>query len=615
MRMTRAMTYRGPDEEGFFADPHVTLGHRRLSIIDLSTGQQPMHSARGNCSLVFNGEIYNFQELRVQLEAYGYPFKTKSDTEVILAGYERWGRRVVEKLRGMFAFALYDRDRRCLLAARDPIGKKPLYFYHGRDGSLYFASDLQALCASGVLDRTISLEALQLYFTLGYVPAPRSIYENVNKLEAGHAFLYSSQDFKKWQYWDIDLEATVPAEEKTCLDRLEELLDGAVARRLVADVPLGALLSGGIDSNLVVSSMCRLSNDPVKTYTAGFGEPNRMTGVRDERRLAALAAEKYGASHEEIKISSNVGSMVPDLIPYQGEPLADSSIIPTYLVCQAARQKVTVALTGDGGDEPFGGYSFRYVPHLVEQAIRKIMPAAALSPIARLLAGVWPAGPSVPRYLRLQTIMRNLAVSPLESFLMDQAIWNGKTSPLNDDLNRGRDLALQIVGDLYAKGDGRDELTRILYVDAKLYMAEDVLVKADRMSMANSLELRSPLLDQEIVSFAFSLPGELKIDSGRCKFLLKRLAERRVPPHILGQPKTGFSIPIEHYMRNEWRPVLLEQVLGPNSRLKEFVRLDRLQKMWKPFLNGDNRHLQFLWASYVLVLWFTGFHERQTFRS
>jgi asparagine synthase (glutamine-hydrolysing) len=614
-RMAFAMAHRGPDAEGYFIDEYAALGHRRLSIIDLSTGQQPMFGCNRDHVLVFNGEIYNFLDLRHELEIKGYPFRTKSDTEVILAGYEHWGDEVVGKLRGMFAFVLYDARKRRILAARDPIGKKPFYYHLSANGTLYFSSDMGSLAASGALDGRISEDALQLYLYLGYIPAPYSIYSCVRKLPAGHVLRYDAQQLQCAKYWDIELECIDSRDETQCLENLANLLDVAVARRMIADVPLGALLSSGIDSNLVVSTMTRLSSSPVQTYTAGFNGKAVLTGTKDERQLAAEAAQTYGTQHESINIDANIGSTLAPLIPFLGEPFADSSIIPTYLVCQAARQKVTVALTGDGGDEPFGGYSFRYLPHLFEDRLRKTIPSTLLTTTSRLLAQVWPASSRLPKYLRLSTIFRNLAATAAESFLMDQAISSDNRLPLLIGKGKPYELPLQLVMDLYKKAENRDELTRMLYVDARLYMTEDVLVKTDRMSMANSLEIRSPLLDQEIVQFAFALPSEMKIKNRRCKYLLRELARSRTASHIINQPKTGFSIPIDNYLRTEWSRLFFDSVFDSNLPLKELVDMRHVMHLWSGFLKGNNRYLQFLWAVFILALWLREFHHRQQFNS
>ena len=311
-RMNAAMIHRGPDEEGFHQHDGLIFGHRRLSIIDLASGQQPMHSGCGNYSIVFNGEIYNFRELRDELRSLGHSFRTRSDTEVILEGYKAWGRKILERLQGMFAFVLYDKQRRLILGARDPIGKKPLYF--ARQGqALHFASELGALCAGGSVSKCISEEALGLYFCLGFIPAPYCIYSGAEKLAAGHAFEYSRGKLEQWQYWDIGLDAVSDLDETEGLQKLDALLRDAVNKRLLSEVPLGAFLSGGVDSNLVVSAMAKISNTPVKTFTAGSGARSKLPGVRDERDLAAAAAAHYGTVHTELDLSMHTGSLLPEL--------------------------------------------------------------------------------------------------------------------------------------------------------------------------------------------------------------------------------------------------------------------------------------------------------------
>ncbi|MEO7424721.1 MAG: asparagine synthase (glutamine-hydrolyzing) [Fibrobacteria bacterium] len=599
-RMNGAMLHRGPDQGGFHEDDGLVLGHRRLSIIDLSSGQQPMISGCGNYAVVFNGEIYNFAELRRELEGLGHVFRTRSDTEILLEGYKAWGRELLGRLRGMFAFAVHDRRAKVLFGARDPIGKKPLYYRLAGD-TLYFASDLNALRASGVDCGPISAEAMSLYFSLGYVPAPYCILSGARKLASGEAFSHSPKGFETWTYWDIALgNEDASMDEAAAVERLEGLLDMAVSRRLVSEVPLGAFLSGGIDSNLVVSTMARASKEPVKTYCAGFGERTALHGVRDERELAAAAAAHYHSVHEEIRIAPDGDVQPASLMPYLGEPLADPSIIPTYLVCREARKRVTVVLTGDGGDEPFGGYSFRYLPHLREQKIRSMVPGPLLGPLAASMGGL--AG-MLPGLGRLRVPMRNLAVGPGEAFYLDQCLWAGEAGLLGGSLAKHRDAARDLVLSLYARAAGRDDLTRMLYVDTRLYMCEDVLVKADRMSMANSIELRSPLLDQDLVSFAFTLPGSLKIKGGECKRPLREVARRRIAPGLADQPKTGFSFPLESYLRAGWKAEFESAVFAPDSVLREHLDLGKLRDVWRRFQAGENGKVGFLWAAFVFALW------------
>ena len=612
--MARAMAYRGPDEEGFYQNDKIILGHRRLSIIDISSGQQPMRDEERDTVIVFNGEIYNFLELRDEL--IDYRFKTKSDTEVILAGYQKWGRQVVDKLRGMFAFVIYDKKQNLIFAARDHLGKKPFYYYITQKGTFYFASDLQSLAASGILPGNISQKAIRHYFTLGYIPSPLSIYEGVYKLEPGHALQYNSDGLKIWSFWDIDLNIQNNDPEAVLEEKLENLLTKAVKRRMIADVPIGALLSGGIDSNLVTAVMSRQSSNTIKTFTAGFDEKTTAVGTQDERQIAEIAARYYGVSHQSIPISNKNDFILPELIPYLGEPLADNSIIPTFLVCQAVREHLKCALTGDGGDEPFGGYSFRYLPHLGEERIRKLVPESILFPVSKIMGKIWPASESLPRPLRLNTIFRNLSISREKAFLLDQAIrLTPSDQPLFPEILNGQEDVLQRIKDLYNKGAGRDELTRMLYVDVKLYMTEDVLVKADRMSMANSIELRAPLLDSEIVEFAFSLPDRMKIRNGQCKYILKKLAAKYACPQIFDIPKTGFSIPAENYLRGLWRSDFENRAFNSENPIAEFMNIKQLKAVWNKFLNGNSIASKFLWTTYILSLWFSEFHQRRTFNS
>ena len=610
--MARAMAYRGPDEEGFYQNDKIAFGHRRLGIIDVSSGQQPMHGSEQDLTIVFDGEINNFQELRSEL--IDYSFKTKSDTEVILAGYQKWGRQVVDKLKGAFAFVIYDRKQNLIFAARDQIGKKPLYYYITRKGTFYFASDMQSLAASGELPGNISQKAIRHYFAVGYIPSPLSIYEGVYKLEPGHALQYNSDGLKIWQFCDINFDIQNNLSETDLEEKLENLLVKSVKSHMSVDVPVGALLSGGIDSNLVTAVMARHSSNTIKTFTAGFDEETAATGTRDERQIAETAAKYYGLSHQRVSVSDNKDDFIlPKLMPYLGEPLADNSIIPTFLVSQAVSEHLKCALTGDGGDEPFGGYSFRYLPHLKEERIRKCIPAPILSPVSAIMEKIWPASESLPRPLRLNTVFRNLSIPGEKAFLLDQAVRIPPEQPLLPEILAGREEVLQRIKELYNKGKGRDELTRILYIDVKMYMIEDGLVKTDRMGMANSIELRAPLLDSEIVEFAFSLPGQMKIRGSRCKYILKKLALKYVCPQILNIPKTGFSIPAENYLRGVWRSDFENRVFHSDSPLAGFVNMAQLNSVWQKFLKGSDMASKLLWTTYILALWFNEFHGMQTF--
>ena len=610
--MTRAMAYRGPDEEGFYQNDKISFGHCGLGIVDVSTGRQPIYSQEQDVIVVLDGEISNYPELHSEL--ISCQFRTKNGAEVIIAGYQKWGKQVVDKLKGMFAFVIYDKKQNLIFAARDHLGKKPFYYYITRKGTFYFASDMQSLAASGILPGNISQKAIQHYFSLGYIPSPLSIYEGVYKLEAGHALQYNSDGLKTWPFWDICLDVQNNLHEIELEEKLENLLVTSVKSCINTNAPTGALLSGGIDSNLITAVAARHSSTTIKTFTVGFDEKTTATGTRDERQIAETAARYYGVSHQGISISDNMDDFIlPKLISYLGEPFADNSILPTFLVCRAVSEHLKCALTGDGGDEPFGGYSFRYLPHLGEERIRNYVPESVLTPVSKILEKIWPVSESLPRPLRLNTIFRNLSIPREKAFFLDQAIRITSDQPLFPEILSGGEEVFQRIKDLYSKGVGRDELTRILYVDVKLYMTEDGLVKTDRMSMANSIELRAPLLDPDIVEFAFSLPGQMKIRGNRCKYILKKLAMKYVCPQILDIPKTGFSIPVENYLRGIWRSDFENRIFHSDSPISEFMNIAQLNSVWNKFLNGSNASSKFLWTTYILAIWFSEFHRRQRF--
>ncbi|MCD6733540.1 MAG: asparagine synthase (glutamine-hydrolyzing) [Burkholderiaceae bacterium] len=600
-RMTDALVYRGPDAEGFFVDAHAALGHRRLSIIDLGSGQQPMAAAGGAVQIVFNGEIYNFQALRDELEAAGHCFATRSDTEVILQAYLAWGEACVERLNGMFAFAIWDTRHRRLFLARDRVGKKPLYWY--RSGSRFgFASELKALRVGGLCADEVDPEALDCYFTFGYVPAPRTIYRGVRKLQAARTLTVEGAGERERRYWTLRCGTPREISLDEAVDELEPLLDDAVRCRLMSEVPLGAFLSGGLDSSLVAAAMSRMSGGPVSTHSIGFDEREFS-----ELETARATASFLGTNHHEYTVRPVAAEVLPRIARHFDEPLADSSAIPTWYVCEMARRSVTVALSGDGGDEAFAGYTFRYLPHSMESRLRARMPVALRSVLFGPLGRLWPASARLPRPLRLKTILENLAVGDVEAFYRDLA-W------LRDDARRavyapGFMESLrgftprETVYPWYLHNDAPDALARAQYADMHFYMTDDVLAKVDRMSMAHSLEVRSPLLDYRILEFAARLPSALKMDRHRGKLPLRALARRRLPAGLLDLPKRGFSIPAAKWLREELRP--MAEVLLFDGRSASLAALDRarLQAMWREHVAGSRDHSVFVWAVMMLALW------------
>ncbi|MBN9429704.1 MAG: asparagine synthase (glutamine-hydrolyzing) [Burkholderiales bacterium] len=608
-RMTDAIVYRGPDAEGFYVDQHAALGHRRLAIIDVSSGHQPMAAADGAVQIVFNGEIYDFDVLRAELQSLGHVFHTRSDTEVILQAYLAWGEDCLARLNGMFAFAIWDRRTRTLLLARDRIGKKPLYYY--RNGSrIGFASELKALRAGGFCNTEIDPVALDCYFTFGYVPSPRTIYRDVHKLPPASRLLVDAAGVREARYWRLSFAQQRQVRFDDAVDELETLLDSAVRGRMVSEVPLGAFLSGGLDSSLVVAAMSRLSERPVITHSIGFEEREF-----NELHVARATAEHLGTEHHEHMVTPQAVDVLPKIAHHFDEPLADSSAIPTWYVCQAARRSVTVALSGDGGDESFAGYTFRYTPHVVESRIRSRLPASLRTAAFGPLGHWWPGSARLPRPLRLKSIFENLASSDDGAFYRDLA-W--LREDVRAEVYAGDFMASlkgytprEAVAPYYRGSDALDALGRAQDADIHFYMVDDVLVKVDRMSMAHSLEVRSPLLDYRILEFAARLPSELKLDRNTGKLPLRALARRRLPAQLLDMPKRGFSIPAARWLRAELRP-MVEDLLFGDSRARVLDHLNRreLRRLWHEHLQGQRDHNVFIWGVMMLALWEHSTHVR-----
>ncbi len=598
-RMTDALVHRGPDEEGFFADHYAALGHRRLSIIDLASGKQPMPALSGKLQLVFNGEIYNFLVIRAELEAKGHTFTTRSDTEVILHSYLEWGDSFVSRLHGMFAFALWDARTNTMLLARDRVGKKPLYYIS--DGPLFaFASELKALQAGAFSLGGIDPEALDCYFSFGYIPSPKTIWQKVRKLRPAHTLLVSENGVRENRYWDLSFSSPVSRSLEDAADEFESLLDDAVKSRLMSEVPLGAFLSGGIDSPLVVSSMARAGS--VSTNSIGFEDD-----TLNELPAAKAVAEHLRTDHREFFVRTDAAEVLKKIAFHFDEPFADSSAVPTWYVCKMARENVTVALSGDGGDESFGGYDFRYLPHMLESKIRAALPPPLRSFAFGPLGALYPSVPWMPKRMRLKTIFENLAVSDAEAFYRD-LVWlrpeTRKSLYSREFLNSLYGFTpFETVKPFYSTCDAPDALGRSQFTDINFYMTEDVLVKVDRMSMAHSLEVRAPLLDHRILEFAARLPAALKLNNKQGKLLLRKVARRRLPPEIVNGPKRGFSIPAARWIRDELREMAYESIFQGSSLAREVLESNNLHRLWDDHLAGRRDHSVFLWGLMMLGLW------------
>lgn len=607
-RMADTLLHRGPDEEGFYVDDFVALGHRRLSIIDVSGGQQPITKESGRYHIIFNGEIYNYRELQQELNALGYAFSTNSDTEVLLVAFVHWGKACLEKLNGMFAFAVWDAIEQSLFLARDRVGKKPIY-YSWHNNHFRFASEIKALRTEKRRDAGINYQALDCFYTFGYIPSPLTIYQNIHKLEPGHSLTIGRKGLKKERYWKLHFQPRVSLSLAEAKEEFEALLDDAVRCRLISEVPLGAFLSGGLDSTLVVSSMQNILDSPVLTNTIGFD------GIPDELTLAASVSSHLGTNHKEFILNPDSTSILRDVVHHFDEPFADSSAIPTWYVCQAARRNVTVALSGDGGDESFGGYTFRYLPHMIESKVRRLLPVSLRTTCFGTLGAIWPGSVRLPQWLRLKTIFENLAGSDAEAFYND-LIW--LRSDTRDKLYSKFFISelmgftpFEKVAPLYSDPDleifglsgTEGTLARAQYTDVNFYMTEDVLVKVDRMSMAHSLEVRSPLLDYRILEFAATLPAHLKLDKRKGKVVLRELAKKRLPQPILNQPKTGFSMPVAEWLRGDLKSQLMEAVNGESGLIRETLDKECLLQMCREHETKKRDHSVFLWGVLMLHMW------------
>ncbi len=598
--MTQSVLHRGPDAGGIVdRTPLAVLGHRRLAIIDLKTGQQPMSGVGGRFWITFNGEIYNYRRLRDELVG-DYDFQTDSDTEVILAAFAKWGDRCVERLEGMFSFALLDTRERTLFLARDHVGKKPLYL-RWRRGILDFASELSALTAATDWQGEFDSTAWAFYLRLGYVPSPWSIYNDVEKLRPGECCVVDASGVHKRRYWD---PATVGVNndysEEEAVEAIDAELRAAVTDRLMSEVPLGAFLSGGIDSGLVVSLLSEQLGPGVKTITASFdGEPGEL-------EAASQVAQHLHTDHQEVLVTPRVEELVRQLPRHFGEPFADSSAIPTWYVSKAAKEHVTVALTGDGGDEPFGGYDFRYFPHQRDAKLRACLPSWFRRSIMRWLARVWPDRHDLPRVLRLSTVFRNIAIDEDAAFYADLCFTAPSlASELAPDIAAQGEAVEEHIRQVYRAGADGDAFGAIMRADVGFYMTEDVLVKVDRMSMAHGLEVRSPLLSKRVIELALSIPSRIKTRPGVSKHLLRKLAGRYLPAEVRNLPKRGFHMPIDNWFRTALRKSFEDSLFSAGSDLG-WIDRERARAVWLQHLNGSHNHGMTLWALWSLKSWLDG---------
>ncbi len=556
-KMCRIITHRGPDEQGMMVAGRAALGMRRLSIIDLKGGQQPISTEDGNLIIVFNGEIYNYRELKAELERFGHRFKTNSDTETILYAYKQFGAACLEKLRGMYAFAIWNKQEESLFIARDRVGKKPLFYTLTERGNLVFGSELKVLLAHGEMKKEIDFAALDAYLTFGYVPEEFCIFKRVNKLAPGHYLIFKDGKVETKEYWDFKYEKPSELKSETeYVERLRELITDAVKVRLISEVPLGAFLSGGVDSSAIVGTMARLSDKPVKTFSIGFNEDSF-----NELKFARLAAEHFKTEHHEFVVTPDLMETIDELVWHFDEPFADPSSLPTFMVSKMAREYVTVALSGDGGDELFAGYT-RYVTDKKKSGLGKL-PRSVRENFLKPLSERLPHGAKGKNYLynsSLNQIDRYIdSISHFNSMHRKSLYSNEFFNNLNGDFGKSGNVFRQIAGTV-STGNPTDNL---LYLDSKTYLVGDILTKVDRMSMAASLEARVPLLDHKLIEFVTNIPTELKLKGLETKYIFRKAVRGLVPDAILDRPKQGFGVPI-----NEWI----------NSQLKNRIRETLLEK-------------------------------------
>lgn len=604
--MSETLAHRGPDDQGIFTSKNIGLGARRLSIIDLEGGHQPLSNEDGSIWIAHNGEVYNFPTLREELLSRGHIFKTRTDTETIVHGYEQWGEDFVPKLRGMFAFALWDARNQSLILVRDRLGIKPLYYTLLEDETLVFGSELKAILVHPGVKRSLDTRALDLYLTLEYIPAPFSIFRNISKLPAGSLLVYRDGRIQVKRYWQLEPQDTSPVRSpkskmNSLMDELYALLKESIQLRLISDVPLGAFLSGGIDSSSIVGLMHELGASPIKTFSIGFKEASY-----DELRFARRVAQKFQTEHEELVLEPRALELTDKLIHHLDEPFGDFSIFPTYLISKMARNHVKVILSGDGGDELFAGYEHYQAQKLSRPPVafifRKMLsPFLHLIPPSEKKKGVWNKIKRFSQGFEHNPELRHLRWM---MFLSDA----NKKLLYTDDLQRELDGVVPLCQrspfrDIMSESAHFDSLNRELYIDLRAYLVDDILVKVDRMSMATSLETRVPILDHKLVEFVSSLPGDIKLKGLTTKWIFKKAMERLLPRQNIYRPKEGFSIPIKHWLRKELKDLLLDYLNRERIREGGLFNFEPIEQMINSHLKQRENYSHQLWALLVFEIW------------
>ncbi len=597
-KMCKVITHRGPDEQGTAVEGRAALGMRRLSIIDLKSGQQPIYSSDGTKLIVFNGEIYNYRELKAELESLGYRFKTNSDTETIIHAFDEFGPGCLRKLRGMFAFAIWDMKDESLFVARDRVGKKPFFYTVLDNGDFVFGSELKCLITHGGLPKTVDHNALNAYLTFGYVPEEFCIFEGVKKLAPGHFLAFKNGEIKTEEYWDFDYKVEPKqAAEGDLVGRLQKEIHDAVEARLISEVPLGAFLSGGVDSSAVVGMMSRILDKPVKTFSIGFNEDSFS-----ELKYARVASEHFKTEHHEFVVTPDLVETVEDLVWHLDEPFSDPSAMPTYMVSKMARDFVTVVLSGDGGDELFAGYT-RYVRDRQSSGLGAL-PQGLRSKLIRPLSEALPHGAKGKNYLynnSLDGVERYIDSVSQFGMLKKKELYSEAFSK-----RLGKDISLpeSVFKQIAESSGASDHLSRLLYLDSKTYLPSDILTKVDRMSMAASLEARVPLLDQNLVDFVTrEIPSSLKMKGETTKYIFKKAVEGIVPNEILYREKQGFGVPIGEWINTKLRKTIVNTLLEKKTLERGYFEKSYVETLVSEHSKGRRDHSHPLWVLWVLELW------------
>ena len=605
-RMNETQYHRGPDEGGLFTSSGIGLGHRRLSIIDLSSGQQPFSNQERSVIVVYNGEIYNFQQLIVELQALGHNFRTRCDTEVIVHAWEAWGEKCVERFRGMFAFAIWDAKKEKLFLARDRLGVKPLFYAHLSDGQFIFGSELKALLAHGGLNKKIDPYAVDEYFALGYVPEPRTIFSGAQKLPPATTLtvLRGEKIREPEQYWDVNFTLNNPISLEEAQFELCERLRESIRLRMISDVPLGAFLSGGVDSSAVVALMAELSTQPVNTCSISFSDPKF-----DESAYASEVAKRYGTRHFSEQVESDDFGIIDELVNLYDEPYADSSALPTYRLCQLARKHVTVALSGDGADESFAGYR-RYKMHVGEEQLRSRLPLSLRRPLFGMLGHMYPKADWAPRFLRAKTTFQALAKNSADAYFQSVSITRDDLRNKLFSPSLKADLAGYSAAEVFrqhaANAGTDDPLALVQYLDLHTYLIGDINTKVDRASMAHSLEVREPLMDHHLVEWLASLPSSLKMKGGEGKHILKKTMEKYLSNDLLYRQKMGFRVPLASWFRGPLRKLVREILLGENIVESGLFNMDCVSMIVDQNEKGIRDYSAVIWE----LLMFEGFLKK-----